>query len=125
MPAATGAAVACPDRKVISLEADGSGMYTIQALWTQAREELDVTTVVFSNRRYAILEMEYQRVGVGDPSARTKSLFDLSRPDLDWVSLARGMGVEGARATTADEFSRELSGGLGEAGPYLIEAVLG
>ena len=124
MPAATGAAVACPDRKVISLEADGSGMYTLQALWTQAREELDVTTIIFSNRRYAILEMEYQRVGVGDPSPRAKSLFDLSRPDLDWVQLARGMGVDGARATTAEEFSRELARGLGEAGPYLIEAVL-
>ena len=125
MPAATGAAVACPDRKVISLEADGSGMYTIQALWTQAREELDVTTVIFSNRRYAILEMEYQRVGVGDPSPRAKSLFELSRPELDWVHLARGMGVDGARARTADEFGRELARGLSEAGPYLIEAVLG
>jgi len=124
MPAATGAAVACPDRKVISLEADGSGMYTLQALWTQAREELDVTTVIFSNRRYAILEMEYHRVGVGAPSERAKSLFDLSRPDLDWVQLARGMGVDGARASTAEEFSRELARGLGEAGPYLIEAVL-
>ena len=124
MPAATGAAVACPDRKVISLEADGSGMYTLQALWTQAREELDVTTVIFSNRRYAILEMEYHRVGVGAPSERAKSLFDLSRPDLDWVQLARGMGVDGARATTAEEFSRELARGLGEGGPYLIEAAL-
>ena len=124
MPAATGAAVACPDRKVISLEADGSGMYTVQALWTQAREQLDVTTVIFSNRRYAILEMEYHRVGVGAPSSRAKSLFDLSRPDLDWVQLARGMGVDGARATTAEEFNRELARGLSEAGPYLIEAVL-
>lgn len=124
MPAATGAAVACPDRKVISLEADGSGMYTIQSLWTQAREALDVTTVIFSNRRYAILEMEYQRVGVGDPSPRAKSLFDLSRPDLDWVQLARGMGVDAARVSTADDFGRELARGLSEEGPYLIEAVL-
>ena len=124
MPAATGAAVACPGRKVISLEADGSGMYTLQALWTQAREGLDVTTVIFSNRRYAILEMEYHRVGVGAPSPRAKSLFDLSRPDLDWVQLARGMGVDAARATTADEFSRALAQGLNEQGPYLVEAVL-
>jgi acetolactate synthase-1/2/3 large subunit len=124
MPAATGAAVACPDRKVLCLEADGSGMYTLQALWTQAREELDVTTVIFSNRRYAILEMEYSRVGAGDPSAATRSLFDLSRPDLDWVGLARSMGVEGVRATTAEELARGLERGFGESGPYLVEAVL-
>jgi acetolactate synthase-1/2/3 large subunit len=124
MPAATGAAIACPDRKVISLEADGSGMYTLQSLWTQAREGLDVTTVVFSNRRYAILEMEYRRVGAGDPSAATRGLFELSRPDLDWVSLARGMGVDGARATTAEELARGLRRGLETGGPHLIEAIL-
>jgi acetolactate synthase-1/2/3 large subunit len=125
MPAATGAAVACPDRKVVSLQADGSGMYTVQALWTQAREELDVTTVIFSNRRYAILEMEYGRVGAGDPSAATRSLFELSRPELDWVGLAKSMGVEGVRADTAEELARGLERGFGESGPYLIEAVLG
>jgi acetolactate synthase-1/2/3 large subunit len=125
MPAATGAAVACPDRKVLSLQADGAGMYTLQALWTQAREELDVTTVIFSNRRYAILEMEYRRVGAGDPSQATRSLFDLSRPDLDWVGLARSMGVEGVRATTAEELARGLERGFLESGPYLVEAVLG
>ena len=124
MPAATGAAIACPDRKVLSLEADGSGMYTLQALWTQARESLDVTTVIFSNRRYAILEMEYRRVGAGEPSDKTRGLFDLSRPDLDWVALARGMGVDGMRAATAEEFARGLRRGLDEEGPYLIEAVL-
>lgn len=124
MPAATGAAVACPDRKVLSLQADGSGMYTVQALWTQAREELDVTTVIFSNRRYAILEMEYSRVGAGAPSAATRSLFELSRPELDWVGLARSMGVDGVRATTAEEFARGLERGLAEPGPYLVEAVL-
>jgi len=124
MPAAVGAAVACPDRKVLSLQADGSGMYTVQALWTQAREELDVTTVIFSNRRYAILAMEYGRVGAGIPSAATRSLFELSRPDLDWVGLARSMGVEGARATTAEELARGLERGFRESGPYLVEAVL-
>ena len=124
MPAATGAAVACPDRKVLSLEADGSGMYTLQALWTQARESLDVTTVIFSNRRYAILEMEYRRVGAGEPSEKTRGLFDLSRPDLDWIALARGMGVNGMRATTAEELAQGLRRGFAEAGPYLIEAVL-
>jgi len=124
MPAATGAAVACPDRKVLSLQADGSGMYTVQALWTQAREELDVTTVIFSNRRYAILEMEYSRVGAGNPSAATRSLFELSRPDLDWVAMARSMGVEGVRASTAEELARGLERGFRESGPYLVEAVL-
>ncbi len=125
MPAASGAAVACPNRKVLSLQADGSAMYTVQALWTQAREELDVTTVIFSNRRYAILEMEYSRVGAGDPSAATRSLFELSRPDLDWVGLAKSMGVEGVRATTAEELTRGLERGFGETGPFLVEAVLG
>jgi acetolactate synthase-1/2/3 large subunit len=124
MPAATGAAVACPDRKVLCLQADGSGMYTVQALWTQAREELDVTTVIFSNRKYAILEMEYSRVGAGDPSAATRSLFELSRPELDWVAMARSMGVEGVRASTAEELARGLERGFGESGPYLVEAVL-
>ncbi len=124
MPAATGAALACPGRKVINLEADGSGMYTLQALWTQAREALDVTTVILSNRRYAILEMEYRRVGAGDPSPATRGLFDLSRPDLDWVGLARGMGVDGVRASTAEELARGLRRGLEEAGPFLVEAVL-
>jgi acetolactate synthase-1/2/3 large subunit len=124
MPAATGAALACPDRKVVNLEADGSGMYTLQALWTQAREALDVTTVILSNRRYAILEMEYRRVGAGDPSAATQGLFDLSRPELDWVGLARGMGVDGMRASTAEELARGLRRGIEEGGPYLVEAVL-
>ena len=124
MPAATGAALACPDRKVVNLEADGSGMYTLQALWTQAREALDVTTVILSNRRYAILEMEYRRVGAGDPSAATRGLFDLSRPQLDWVSLARGMGVAGMRASTAGELAKGLRRGIEEGGPYLVEAVL-
>lgn len=124
MPAATGAAVACPHRKVLSLEADGSGMYTLQALWTQARESLDVTTVILSNRRYAILEMEYARLGAGEPSEKARGLFDLSRPDLDWVALAKGMGVEGMRATTAEELAAGLRRGLAEEGPYLIEAVM-
>lgn len=124
MPAATGAALACPDRKVINVEADGSGMYTLQALWTQAREALDVTTVILSNRRYAILEMEYRRVGAGEPSPATRGLFDLSRPDLDWIGLARGMGVDGTKATTAEELARGLQRGIEEEGPYLVEAVL-
>lgn len=124
MPAAAGAAVACPDRKVVSLEADGSGMYTVQALWTQAREGLDVTTVVFSNRRYAILEMEYRRMGAGEPSPRTQDLFDLTRPELGWVRMAEGMGVEGVRVETAEDFGEAFARGLEAEGPYLIEAVI-
>jgi acetolactate synthase-1/2/3 large subunit len=99
-------------------------MYTLQALWTQARESLDVTTVIFSNRRYAILEAEYRRVGAGEPAATARSLFDLSRPDLDWVGLARGMGVEGVRARTAEELLAGLRRGLEGDGPYLIEAMM-
>ena len=124
LPAATGAAVACPDRRVIALEADGSGMYTLQALWTHARENLDVTTIVFSNRRYAILQIELMRVGAGNPGRKALDLFDLSRPELNWVDLARGMGVPGVRATTADEFTQALARALATPGPNLIEAVL-
>jgi acetolactate synthase-1/2/3 large subunit len=124
LPAATGAAVACPDRRVVALEADGSGMYTLQALWTQARESLDVTTIVFSNRRYAILQIELMRVGAGNPGRKALDLFDLSRPEINWVDLARGMGVPGVRATTADEFTRSLARSLATPGPNLIEAVL-
>lgn len=124
MPVATGAAVACPDRKVLSLEADGSAMYTLQALWTQAREGLDVTTVILNNRSYGILTMELQRVGAAVTGTRASDLLDLSRPDLDFVSLAQGMGVPGTRATTAEEFSEQLERALAEPGPHLIEAVV-
>jgi acetolactate synthase-1/2/3 large subunit len=124
MPLATGAAVACPDRKVICLEGDGSGMYTVQSLWTQAREGLDVTTVVFANRTYAILRHELAGVGAGTPGRKAADMLDIGRPDLDWVALARGMGVEATRATAADEFNRQLASALGTRGPRLIEAVL-
>jgi len=124
MPLATGAAVACPDRKVVCLEGDGSGMYTLQALWTQAREGLDVTTVVFANRTYAILRHELTGMGAGTPGKKAADMLDIGRPDLDWVSLARGMGVEASRATTAEEFNRQFAAGLASHGPRLIEAVL-
>jgi acetolactate synthase I/II/III large subunit len=124
MPLATGAAVACPDRKVLCLEGDGSGMYTLQALWTQAREGLDVTTVVFANRTYAILRHELSGVGAGTPGRKAADMLDIGRPDLDWVALARGMGVPASRATTAEEFTKALGAGLAAPGPYLIEAVL-
>jgi acetolactate synthase-1/2/3 large subunit len=124
LPAATGAAVASPDRKVVCLEADGSAMYTLQALWTQAREGLDVTTVIFNNRSYAILNLELSRVGAESPGPKALDMLDLSRPDLDFAALANGMGVEAARATTADEVVAGLERGLASPGPYLVDAVL-
>jgi acetolactate synthase-1/2/3 large subunit len=123
MPVATGAAVACPDRKVLNLEADGSAMYTLQSLWTQAREGLDVTTVIFDNRAYAILNLELSRVGART-DGKAAEQFDLSRPPLDFVALAKGMGVDAVRAETVDELVRSLERGLAEPGPFLIDAIL-
>ena len=125
MPMATGAAVACPDRKVLNLQADGSAMYTIQSLWTQARENLNVTTVIFNNRSYAILRGELANVGAQNVGRKALDMLDLSRPDLEFVQLARGMGVPGTRVETMDEFNRALSHALAVKGPYLVEAMLG
>ncbi len=124
LPLAAGAAVACPGRNVLALEADGSAMYTISALWTYAREQLDITTVVFSNRRYAILGLELDRVGATGGGAAARSLFDLSRPDIDFAALATGMGVPGSRATTAAELAAQVRQALAEPGPHVIEAVV-
>lgn len=123
LPAATGAAVACPDRPVWCLQADGSAMYTISALWTHAREGLDITTVIYHNSAYAILRMELAAVGArGGPAAA--GLFDLGRPELDFTALARGMGVPALRATTADEFADALRRAQHEPGPHLVEAMV-
>jgi len=124
LPAAVGAAVACPDRKVIALEADGSAMYSFQALWTMARENLDVTVVIFANRRYRILDIEMKRTGAKGVGAKANDMLDLERPDLDFVSLAKGLGVPAARATNAAEFAEQFGAAMGERGPRLIEAVL-
>ncbi|HEX7520877.1 MAG TPA: acetolactate synthase large subunit [Acidimicrobiia bacterium] len=124
LPVATGAAVACPDRKVVALEADGSAMYTLQALWTQAREGLDVTTVIFGNRSYAILNLELSRVGAEEPGPKALDMLDISRPDLDFVALARGMGVPASRADTADEFGAQFELAMAEPGPHLIDTVI-
>lgn len=124
LPLAAGAALACPDRKVIALQADGSGMYTLQALWTHARERLDIVTIIFANRRYAILQGELKSVGAGEPGANARRMLDLVDPALDWVSLAKGMGVEAARATDADGFAKLLRAALNQRGPFLIEAVI-
>jgi acetolactate synthase I/II/III large subunit len=124
LPLATGAAVACPDRRVICLQADGSAMYTVQALWTQAREGLDVTTVILNNRSYAILKRELANLGAGDGGRSALDMMELDRPALDWVSLAHGMGVEGGHAKTMEELERQLAAGLRSEGPYLIDLML-
>jgi acetolactate synthase-1/2/3 large subunit len=123
LPMAMGAAVACPDRPVIALESDGSAMYTISGLWTCARENLDVTVVLFSNRAYAILGLELERA-VSGAGAAARELLDLSRPTLDFTLIASGMGVPARRASTAAEFADALRWALAEPGPHLIEAVL-
>jgi acetolactate synthase-1/2/3 large subunit len=124
LPLAVGAAVACPSRKVLCLSADGSGMYTLQALWTMAREGLNVTTVVFANRDYAVLKREFSYLGVGNPGARALDMFEIGRPDLDWVQLAKGMGVPGIRVNSLDAFGNALRAGLDGEGPTLIEVPL-
>jgi acetolactate synthase I/II/III large subunit len=124
LPVAVGAAVACPERKVIALQADGSGMYTLQSLWTMARENLDVTTIIMNNGSYAILNIELARVGIENPGPKALSLLDLTNPPLDWVSLATGMGVPAKKATTVAEFEAALVEALKTDGPHLIEAIL-
>jgi acetolactate synthase I/II/III large subunit len=125
LPLAVGAAVACPDQKIICLHGDGGAMYTLQALWTQAREKLDVVTVIFSNRRYCILEIEAMRTGIAKgASPNIKAMTELSNPDLDWVALAKGMGVSATKAETAEEFEAQFKAAIDGKGPYLIEAVI-
>jgi acetolactate synthase-1/2/3 large subunit len=124
LPVALGAAVACPQRKVLALEADGSGMYTLQALWTMAREKLDVLTVILANRRYRILDIEMQRTGAGALGRLANDMLDIGRPDMNWVKLAEGLGVPATRASTTDEFIDQFRCGVNHRGPALIEAVL-
>lgn len=124
LPVAVGASVACPNRKVIALEADGSGMYTLQALWTMARENLNILTVIFANRRYRILDIEMQRTGVTGVGPAAGQMIDIGEPNLDWVSLAAGMGVPATRATSATEFASQFRLAVQEKGPRLIEAVI-
>lgn len=121
LPMALGAAIARPDRKVVAVEADGSGMYAVQALWSIAREGADVVTIVLKNDAYAILGLELARVRDGDPNSKMKSMLDLDGPSIDWVGLAEGLGVPADRARTAEEFTRLFEAAVAEKGPRLIE----
>ena len=126
LPSAVGAALAAPERPVLAIQADGSGMYTLQSLWTMARENLNVTVVLCANRAYRILQFELARSGNQTPGPAAQGLMDLSRPDLDWVMLAKGMGVPAATARTTAELSQLLRERYQEQsdGPFLIEALI-
>ncbi len=119
LPTALGAALACPDRRVIAFQADGSGLYTVQALWSLAREAANVTVLICSNRKYRILQAELARAGVAEPGPKARALTELARPDLDWVSLARGFGVPGCAVRTEVELAEALRRALAEPGPAL------
>jgi len=123
IPLAVGAALGAPGRRVVGLQADGSGMYTVQGLWTQARERLDVTTVVFANRKYQILLGELANVGA-NPGRTALDMLDLGNPDLDWVRLSQGMGVEAARAETCEQLADLLAQSFTRKGPFVIELVI-
>jgi len=123
---AIGAAVACPDRKVISLNGDGAAMYTVQSLWTIAREQLDVLVVVFANSAYRILNVEFSRTGSGDrPGAAASQLLDLSNPLIDWVALSQSLGVPAERCLTGESFEAAFGRACRKRGPFFIEAVTG
>jgi acetolactate synthase I/II/III large subunit len=124
LPAAVGAALACPDRPVLALEADGSALYTIQSLWTMAREQLNVTVVIFNNRSYGILNVELARVGAQGGGPKANAQLDLSRPDVDFVALAKGLGVPAQRVDTAEALVDGLERALAEPGPQLLELVI-
>jgi len=124
LPLAIGAAIACPDQKVIALEADGSGMYTVQALWTMVREQLDITVVLLNNRSYAILNIELSRVGVEQPGPTALSLLDLSNPDLEWTDIARGMGMRAIKVETVGALDQAFADAMAQKGPCFIEVML-
>jgi acetolactate synthase-1/2/3 large subunit len=123
-PVATGAALACPDRRVFCMVGDGSAMYTIQSLWTQAREGLNVTTIIFANNSYAILKAEYANMGAGAPGARALSMIDIDKPRICWLSMAKSMGVPAVAVDTAEGFHQAMVDSTREAGPTLIEVRL-
>jgi acetolactate synthase-1/2/3 large subunit len=124
LPLAVGAAIAAPDRKVICPHGDGGAAYTLQALWTMAREKLDIVVVIYANRSYAILNVELGRVGVVDSGPVALSMLDLRNPELNWTKIAAGLGVEASRATTCEEFAAQYASALAQRGPRLIEAMV-
>jgi acetolactate synthase-1/2/3 large subunit len=124
LPVAIGAAIAAPERPVVALQADGSALYTISALWTMAREQLDITVVILNNHAYAILQLELTRVGASAAGPKAQSLLDLSNPDVDFVAIAKGFGVPATRATTAEELAAQFSAAIAEPGPHLIDAAV-
>jgi acetolactate synthase-1/2/3 large subunit len=124
IPCATGAAIACPDRSVVNLEADGSAMFTVQALWTQAREGLNVTTLICSNRSYRILQVELVHAGNTAHGPNAQALTELTKPPINWVRIAQGFGVPGVTVSTAEDLAEELGSAFAEPGPHLIEMVL-
>ncbi len=124
MPLSIGAATACPDRKVINLEADGSAMYTIQSLWTQARESLDIVTIILANRSYRLLQIEMDRLNIDRSGPSSNGLTGIASPEIDYASIARSMGVSAVRVDDADAFASAFSDALSAHGPHLIEAVL-
>jgi acetolactate synthase-1/2/3 large subunit len=124
MPCSIGAAMACPERPVINLEADGSAMYTVQALWTQAKQGLNITTLICANRRYNILKLELDRAGIKPAGPNVTSLIDIENPHIEWTKMAEAMGVAAVSVTTAEQLAHEIQGALSEAGPHLIEMVL-
>jgi acetolactate synthase-1/2/3 large subunit len=123
-PVAVGAAVACPDRKVIAMIGDGSAMYTIQSLWTMARENLDVCVMIFSNRSYKILYSQLSDVGAANPGPRAIDMLTLDRPTLDFSTMAKSMGVPGAKANDLEELTKQLTYAMSQKGPYLIDVVM-
>ncbi|CAG9247863.1 Putative acetolactate synthase large subunit IlvX [Paraburkholderia unamae] len=123
-PVATGAALACPERRVFCMVGDGSAMYTIQSLWTQAREGLNVTTIIFANNSYAILKAEYSNMGAGTPGERALSMIDIDRPRIDWRAMATSMGVRSVSVDTAEAFHKAMTDSVREPGPCLIEVRL-
>ena len=123
-PVATGAALACPDRRVFCTVGDGSAMYTIQSLWTQAREGLNITTIIYANRSYAILKAEYANMGAGSPGPQAMAMIDIDRPTIDWIAMAKSMGVPAVAVETAEDFVKAMQNSAREPGPALIEVRL-
>ena len=124
LPNAVGAAIACPNRPVIALIGDGTAMYTIQSLWSMAREKLHVVSIIFNNASYSVLNVELERVGAGNGGAKARAQLDLDGPRLNFAQLAQGMGVHAVRTSTAEDFTKALEYALATPGPHLIEALV-